>query len=201
MGDRDQRLQSTPFGQRTTLVIGGFLRNTPKVHIERALADLSAAYSITPEMWCPDKLGSVGHMCFKEAADAWKFIKAYNQLGAQRFQYKDVDYGSTHTRWVTIEKSKAERLTSKKISKVAAFLADHLHGNTKAPELAQKTLSEVRKALNVDYRAGRVAHKRTDLGQLDIRSGKVSFELDECEKLGITKEEANAQASALSELE
>ena len=108
-----------PRNKRTTVVVGGYAKDTDKNIIEASLKSITAdCQDDVRESYCPGKLcGSIGKIDFKDNDKMWKFLKAHK---GKKFQHEGGNL------WHKVHQNLNERILSKRVMQAVALLAEHL---------------------------------------------------------------------------
>ena len=100
----DQRI-----GNRSTLIFGGFPRDTCRADLEQALREFVNGHEGILRVGSLGKYGNTGRVNFKCNKTMWNFILA--NKGGKKFDYE----GAEGTIWFTIEKTENGRIIAKKV--------------------------------------------------------------------------------------
>ena len=194
----EEILAGTSFKSRSGVVVGGFQEWSAREDIEKWLdEELRLHISVTPaegNLSVPRRLSSIAFFKLADGDAAWKAIKFYNDKSRERLKYTDPDTSQEVQIWLTIEKTKDERLRSRRIFKLAKVIARDLYA--RYPEVREKLNKNVADdaailaKLTIDFPAGEVCYKRMliasyrdDKVTFGTRSSELGFLTENCEAL------------------
>lgn len=144
---------NTPIARRCVVVIGGFPQDTARPDVENML-NIIFDGTIVIDKWAPYRLGSIGKVRFSSSSSMWTWIKAN---AGTRFTMLYRGPGSStdgNKLWFSIDKTKAERELSKKISTIYKKVLNQARVETWDEE-------RIKKCILPDYTRGTL-HIRAD---------------------------------------
>ena len=109
-------------GNRSTIIFGGFPRDTCRADMETALREIVTGAEGVSRVGSLGKYGNVGRVSFTNSTAMWAFINA--NKGGKKFDYD----GAVDSIWFTIEKTEIERMKSKKVGYLCRALVAHMDG-------------------------------------------------------------------------
>eukprot|EP00929_Paragymnodinium_shiwhaense_P076239 TRINITY_DN39165_c0_g1_i1.p1 TRINITY_DN39165_c0_g1~~TRINITY_DN39165_c0_g1_i1.p1 ORF type:complete len:320 (+),score=51.86 TRINITY_DN39165_c0_g1_i1:22-981(+) len=116
----------TPVSQRTTIIMGGWPRDTGKTEIENDMKEILQGTAGITDYFCPGRRGSIEKINFNTSGDMWAFAK---KSRGKKFT------AGENTILLSMEKDETERLTAKRVTRGVALLRGSLQNKVAQHEL------------------------------------------------------------------